>query len=380
MKQYFNKQFISNMSHELRSPLNSIISLSRVISLQASDRLDSDEKEYLEIIERNGARLLQLINDLVEVAQIETGIMDINPTSLSAVSIVEDVCDRFEEQVQSKGLSLHRDIEKDLPRVTTDESRLYQVITNLVDNAVKYTEHGSITIRVYSEDERILITVKDTGIGINQQEKSHLFEGYHQGDATLAGKYPGTGLGLTIVSRSAALIHASLSIESHEGEGSSFTVSMPVKWPGEENMTLDDPAPVPPHAVAGGADEKTILVVDDDPDNMTILRALLGREYHMVFTYEGKEGITLAKELQPGLVMLDLSLPDINGLEVLQHLRSDPETRGLPVLIITASAMTHEHERIRKSGCDGFITKPFPVDDLISVVHRLTGKSDSGDT
>src|SRR6056297_2985028 len=127
MKQYFNKQFISNMSHELRSPLNSILSLSRVLSLQASDRLDSDEKEYLEIIERNGARLLQLINDLVEVAQIETGIIDINPTSLSAVTIVEDVCDRVEEQVQAKGLSLYRKIEKDIPRVTTDESRLYQV-------------------------------------------------------------------------------------------------------------------------------------------------------------------------------------------------------------------------------------------------------------
>ncbi|MFW5862488.1 MAG: hybrid sensor histidine kinase/response regulator, partial [Spirochaetota bacterium] len=293
MKKYFNKQFISNMSHELRSPLNSILSLSRVLSLQASDRLDSDEKEYLEIIERNGARLLQLINDLVEVAQIETGIMDINPASLSAGSIVEDVCDRFEEAVLAKGLSLHRDIQKDLPRVTTDESRLYQVLTNLVDNAVKYTEHGSITIRVYKEDERILITVTDTGIGINQQQKSRLFEGYHQGDGTLAGKYPGTGLGLTIVSRSAALIHASLSIESNEGEGSSFTVSMPVKWPGEVSLPADDSAPVPLPAVAGGDDEKTILVVDDDPDNMTILRALLGREYHVVFTYEGKEGITL---------------------------------------------------------------------------------------
>ncbi len=138
MKQYFNKQFISNMSHELRSPLNSILSLSRVLSLQSPDRLDSEEKEYLKIIERNGTRLLQLINDLVEVAQIETSIIDINPTSLSAVTIVED--------------------------------------------------------------ERFLITVTDTGIGINQQEKSQLFEGYHQGDATLAGKYPGTGLGLTIVS------------------------------------------------------------------------------------------------------------------------------------------------------------------------------------
>ena len=371
MRQYFNKEFISNMSHELRSPLNSIISLSRVLSLQAADRLDQEEREYLEIIERNGSRLLSLINDLVEVAQIETGIMDINPRSISAGAMIEDICDRYEKQVQEKGLVLNRNFEDELPQLTTDESRLFQVLSNLVDNALKYTEKGSISVSAYREEDSIIVKIADTGIGVRKDDISHLFDGYHQGDGTLSGKYPGTGLGLTIVSRSAALIHATLAVESEEGRGSTFTITLPLEWPGTAAIDRDtcSTTRVPPP----GTDEKTILVIDDDPDNMTVLRALLGSEYHMVFTYEGREGITLAGELMPTLVILDISLPDMNGLDVLQNLKGDEATGGIPVLIVTASAMVHQHERIRRSGCDGFITKPYPVDDLIQTVHRLTG-------
>ncbi len=346
-----NKGFLHSISHELKSPLNSILTLSKVLRMQADSRLTVEEKEYLEIIERNGQKLLALINDLITVFEIDSGIQ-LSVTNVSLASVLYDVCERYEGVMLKKGLELH--MHCDDITLAADEFRLYQIFENLIDNAVKFTEDGSITISAYKKDGQCVVSITDTGIGIRSDYLDTLFTGFIRASGSLSSKYPGTGLGLTIVARLVALLGGSVAVESQLGKGSTFTVRLPLQKEQEEVQQQ----------------RKTILVIDDDPDSIVVVKALLNKLYHIIETHSGYEGLHRAQDIKPACIVLDLSLPDMHGLQVVKQLKNNPQTAHIPVIIVSASSLKNERETIMASGCDDFIQKPFAIEEFVLKVQR----------
>lgn len=346
-----NKEFLHSISHELKSPLNSILTLSNVLLMQADSRLSTEEKEYLHIIERNGQKLLALINDLIEVFEIDSGIQ-LSVTDVTLASVLHDVCERYDGAIRKKGLQL--DIHCDDIVLKTDDARLYQIVENLIDNAVKFTEEGSITVSAYKKDGQCVVSIADTGIGIRSEYCDTLFTGFTKASGSLSSKYPGTGLGLTIVSKLVALLDGSIQVESQLGKGSTFTVRLPL----QKEITMPQ------------QQRKTILVIDDDPDSIIVVKALLSKLYDIVETHSGQEGIALAGDIQPACILLDLSLPDLHGLQVVKQLKESTQTRHIPVIIVSASSLKHERGTIIASGCDDFIQKPFSIEEFVLKVQH----------
>ncbi len=346
-----NKEFLHSISHELKSPLNSILTLSKVLLMQADSRLTSEEKEYLDIIERNGKKLLALINDLIEVFEIDSGIQ-LTIADVSIALVIQDICERYDGIIRKKGLQVN--VQCDDIVLQTDEARVYQIFENLIDNAVKFTEEGSITISAYAKEGQCVVNITDTGIGIRSEYCESLFKGFTKACGSLSSKYPGTGLGLTIVAKLVELLGASIQVESQLGKGSTFTVRFP--------LHTETAIPV--------CNRKTILVIDDDPDNIIVVKALLSKLYDIVETHSGQEGVVLARDVQPDCILLDLSLPDLHGLEVVKQLKHDPKTRHIPVIIVSASSLKHEKATILASGCDDFIQKPFAIEEFVLKIQH----------
>ena len=223
-------EFLSNMSHELRTPLNSIMNLSRILMKQAGNKLNDEENNYLEIVERNGKTLLSLINDILDLSKIESGKMDIKPELISIGSLLKLIGENMHSFSVEKGLSVNFHIPDKLPKVKTDETRLYQVLSNIISNALKFTEKGSVDISVIHDSENIIIEVKDTGIGISKKILPLIFEEFRQADGTTTRKYQGTGLGLAIANKTTIILGGKIQVESELGKGTVFTITIPVEW------------------------------------------------------------------------------------------------------------------------------------------------------
>ncbi len=344
-----------SISHELRSPLNSILTLSKVLLMQADGRLTPEEKEYLAIIERNGSRLLALVNDLIEVFEIDSGI-ELHITDVMVSTILSDILERYEGILEKKGLLLHTHLDDVI--LQSDETRVYQVFEHLIDNAVKFTEEGCITVSAHAHDGMCTVSIADTGIGIRSEFLDTLFTGFTKASGSLSSKYPGTGLGLTIVLKLLSILGGTIHVESQLGKGSCFTVQLPLQVEAKPQ-----------------ADRKKILVIDDDSDSVVVVKALLSKLYDITETQSGTRGIALAHEVKPDCILLDLSLPDLHGLEVVKELKSDDHTKHIPVIIVTASSLKNERAVIMASGCDDFIQKPFPIEEFVLKVQHWVSQS-----
>lgn len=333
-------EFLSNMSHELRTPLNSVMALSRVLIRQAKDKLSEEELNYLKIIARNGKSLLALINDILDLAKIEAGNMDVNLKLFSLDSAVETIMERLEPLAEEKDIEMHLKIPDDLPKIESDEVRVHQILQNIIGNAVKFTAKGSVTASGRSDGENIHIEVTDTGIGIANKDLPYIFEEFRQVDGSSARAYEGTGLGLTIAYRAARVLGGELRVQSVLGKGSKFTLTLPIKWP--DIMPEPRPvAPMPPVEIE--QPRKTVLVVDDAPDVAAMIADYLIREgYDALTTTSGKQALELAEKHQPFAITLDIVMPDMDGFAVLEMIRSDPATRNLPVIVVTAKDLTAE--------------------------------------
>ena len=359
-------EFLSNMSHELRTPLNSVMALSRVLLMQAKDKLSEEELNYLEIIERNGKNLLSLINDILDLSKIEAGRMDVYPRLFPVDSTIETILERLEPLAENKGIELIKKVPDDFPQIESDESRVHQILQNLVANAVKFTEKGAVTISARSDDERIYIDVNDTGIGISEKDLPCIFEEFRQVDGTSSRQYEGTGLGLAIAYKAASMLGGNLSVESVLGKGSTFTLTFPIKWPGilpvSEPLVLKTPERIT-------LKEKSILVVDDEPNVASMISDYLSNEgYHTITATSGEKAIRLAKEHKPFAITIDIMMPEMDGWEVLQKLKENPDTKNIPVIIISIS---DDKETGFALGAVGYITKPVNKDVLIAEIKKI---------
>ncbi len=359
-------QFLSNMSHELRTPLNSVMALSRVLMMQTRTKLSDEEVNYLEIIERNGKNLLALINDILDLSKIEAGRMDVSPKPFSLGQALENILESITPLAGEKQLEIQQDVPADLPLLESDEIRVSQILQNLVANAVKFTDAGGLNVSVQTSQEKISVRIADTGIGIAANDLPYIFDEFRQVDGTSARRHEGTGLGLAIARKAARMLGGDIAVVSVPGKGSTFTLTLPLTWQGTapvyEPIVRRQPSGVK-------SARKTILVVDDEPEMAAMIsRYLLQEGYNTVTATSGSEALKLAARELPFAITLDIIMPDMDGWEVLQELKKNPETKDIPVIIVSIS---ENMETGFALGAVGYVTKPVSKKLLVSEIQKI---------
>lgn len=425
----YKSEFLANMSHELRTPLNSSLILSKLLADNKAGNLSSEQVRYAQTIHSAGNDLLVLINDILDLAKVEAGKVELVIDTVALEHINNNLVRTFEPLARQKRLAFQCAVAPDVPlAITTDGHRLEQVLKNLLSNAVKFTEHGQVFVQwTMAGPDRVRCSVIDTGIGIAPAQHARVFEAFHQADGTTSRQYGGTGLGLSISRSLAELLGGEITLESTPGHGSAFSVTLPVHYVAPHvaapevqadamdagaaplaapvagvRATLPATAPalvanVPAHVPASvsanvPADlpdlaearavipddryalsgERLVLVIEDEPQFAQILLDIAhDMQYQCIVCGTGGEGAAMAREHQPQAILLDLGLPDRSGLMVLQELKGDPRTRHIPVHVV--SAMDRADTALHL-GAIGFAVKPTSREDLANIFRRLEEK------
>jgi len=348
-------EFVSTVSHELRTPLTSIKGYADLLFARAVGPVNEQQERFLAIIKNNADRLTALINDLLDISRIETGRVRLKIELVDLTDVIKEVVESLREQIESKGLQLFVDLCDDPPQILGDRARLIQIVTNLVSNAFKYTDEGWIRVSFASLDEAVRLDVADSGIGIATKDQGRIFERFYRADTPVM---EGTGLGLAITKQLVELHGGRVWVKSEVGAGSTFTVILPVVAKELPQSLLSE--------LPTGA--KKILVVDDERDIVALLRHHLSSEgYQVVTAATGDQAIEKALRERPDLITLDVLLPDRHGFEVLQELKSRPETAHIPVIILS---VVQDEDSGYQLGAVDYIVKPIDEDKLLRSVAR----------
>ena len=346
--------FLSNMSHELRTPLNSVIALSGVLNRRLADKIPADEYSYLEVIERNGKHLLSLINDILDISRIESGKEEIEISKFSSGNLIMEVVGMIHPQAVQKKIELFQKSGDNDLILQGDVDKCRHIIQNLVANAVKFTEKGEVEISSIQQENTVVITVRDTGIGISEENLSHIFDEFRQADSGTSRKFGGTGLGLSIAKKYANLLGGTITVKSLLGEGSVFTLTLPLKYAAENKITetWSDSIkfnPALPAVPRNTDSQKTILLVDDSEPAIIQLKDFMEEcGYTILVAHDGPEALEIISRIIPDAMILDLMMPGMDGFEVLQTIRNAEPTSAIPVLILTAKQITKEDLRLLK--------------------------------
>jgi PAS domain S-box-containing protein len=368
-------EFLANMSHELRTPLNAILGLSESLAEQIAGPLNEKQLKYITTIGESGHHLLSLINDILDLAKIEAGQITLDVTRVDINAVCQASLRMVKQLAQKKNQDILLEIDSSIGLIWADERRLKQMIVNLLSNAVKFTSgNGKIGLDVhgYRDENRVDISVWDNGIGISDDGLSHLFQPFVQLDSGLARETAGTGLGLALVSQMARLHGGSISVHSEPGKGSRFTVRLP--WEpaaaeipieklhntGKLSLSKTDPE-----------NKKNILLVEDTMEVTMMLKDYLETAgYNVSIAQDGIEGIEQAKRIHPDLILMDVQMPRMDGIETTKRLRDDPKFKYVPIIALTAQAMPSDRERCIEAGMNEYITKPVNLRTLVKVIHK----------
>ncbi len=402
----YKSDFLANMSHELRTPLNSSLILAKLLADNPDENLTAEQVKYAQTIQSSGNDLLNLINDILDLSKIEAGHVEIRPEPVSVERMVTSLRQLFDPVAQDKGLTFSLDVAADVPPVIeTDPQRLEQVLKNLIANAIKFTDKGSVTLTLRSlADSQVAISVTDTGIGIAEEQQARIFEAFHQADSTISRKFGGTGLGLSISREVIRLLGGTVHLRSRPGEGSTFTVVIPRRYAVDTVSAQRTPSdlqvpaglPTPQPAVSPGpasrvssprpqtvtvveddrqqADDnaRRLLIIEDDRSFATILRDLAREsDFQALVAETAQEALELARQFIPSAIVLDVGLPDQSGLSVLDRLKRDVRTRHIPIHIISGIDYS---ERALSLGAIGYALKPVQRDQLVEVLKSLDAK------
>ncbi len=367
--------FLATMSHELRTPLNAVIGFAELIA--RSRTIDDEDRQSLRIIRTSGEHLLGLINDVLSIAKIEAGKVELVAQPFDLAALLESVRDLVRNRAEAKRLTMRLEVDASLPRVVVgDEGRLRQVLLNLLGNAVKFTASGGVTLRARWDAGRARIEVEDTGRGISDQELGTLFEPFVQTESGRASK-EGTGLGLYISRQVARLMGGDIEVSSRPGAGSTFSVDA-VLDAAEDVLPVTAPAEDPLRVVGlelSPADRRPrLLVVDDVEENRLLLAKLLvSVGFDVREARNGVEAIEEWRTWQPDLVFMDMRMPVMDGREATRAIRGLPNGARAKVVALTASAMEHEREEILSCGADDFVTKPYREGTIFETLERQLG-------
>lgn len=367
--------FLSTMSHELRTPLNAILGFSSL--MQSDPALTQGQRENLDIINRSGGHLLNLINDVLDMAKIEAGRVELDIKPFDLGILLRDITDMLSKRAEEKGLQLLLDQSSEFPRfIKSDKDKLRQVIVNLVSNAIKYTNQGSVTLRLgvqsHSDLFRLLIEVEDTGIGINKNDQTRIFDPFVQVGKPATQK--GTGLGLSIVREYIKLLGGEIIVESTPEVGSLFRVILPV-IKAEESDVLD--SGTINEKVIGlqpGQQEYRVLIVEDQLENQLLLQRLLtDAGFTVKLAQNGKEGIALFESYHPHFIWMDRRMPVMDGLETTKRIRALAGGKEVKIAAVTASAFADQRHEMLAAGMDDFVRKPYRPSEIFDCMTRLLG-------
>ncbi|MBB3809697.1 response regulator [Pseudochelatococcus contaminans] len=394
----YKSQFLANMSHELRTPLNSMLILSQHLAENRTGNLDEEQVESATIIHSSGFNLLQLINDILDLSKVEAGKMEVAHDVISLPAFRQRLERNFRHVAQEKGLAFTVSYEGDVPeRVVTDEGKLEQITNNLLSNAFKFTREGSVkaTFSAIPDEGVLVIDVSDTGIGIPEDKLETVFEVFEQVDASTRREFGGTGLGLTISRNLAVLLGGTLTVRSVVNEGTTFRLTLPLEEAKEQDDRAKDmrgnevrgrngrsapaprPVPIPRRAVHDIEDDRNdltegtprILIIEDDPAFIRILVGVVRRNgCQALAATDGESGLALARSFTPTGILLDISLPGMDGWTVIENLKQDAATRGIPVHIVSAN---DDVSRGKQMGAIGFLTKPVSSEQLSEALGAL---------
>ncbi len=394
MSSKYKSEFLANMSHELRTPLNSLLILSKKLAVNRDGNLTDKQVKSAEIINKGGHELLNLINDILDLSKVEAGKLQIEITPCRISKICNDLKNQFEPVAQEKGLEFEVNISRNLPQsIESDEQRIIQIIRNFMSNAFKFTESGKVGLSVAKaklsslpfelKDKKgdfIQFTVSDSGIGISKDKQRIIFEAFQQAEGSTSRKFGGTGLGLAISRAMTELLGGQITVDSEEGNGSIFSLILPLNIDVNQSRSAAKNKEVvieysKKHNVTPAKHSKTkrskpkILIVEDDKDFIEIISDFSKEYGYLVYeATTGKEAIELAEEELPDAIILDLGLPDIDGIKVLEHLKDNLRTRDIPVHVISAR---EESEEIKARGAIGFLKKPATEETLADVFEQF---------
>lgn len=399
----YKSEFLANMSHELRTPLNSLLILARSLSSNEEGNLTEEQVEEARIIHNGGLELLNLINDILDLSKVEAGKLSIITDDTPISGMMRRLEQQFDPIAKERGVSYVIDMADNLPQtIHTDAQRVEQILKNLLSNAFKFTERGSVTIAVSIPEKKaamqrtslrnasvISFSVIDTGIGIEESKLNDIFEAFQQEDGATDRHYGGTGLGLTIARKFAHMLGGEIHVSSKKGEGSIFTLILPAEvtdkksagvsvvvheaskalpkmpeLPAITNSILDDRDMV-------GDGDKVLLIIEDDKDfARTLMKTAQKRGYKCLTATSGKNGLLMAHEGHVSAILLDLRLPDMDGIDVLDQLKHDLKTRHIPVHIITGMPQSDNVVPLRK-GAIGYTTKPVRTEDIDGALEKI---------
>lgn len=383
----YKSEFLANMSHELRTPLNSLLLLAKNLQDNKEGNLSSKQVEAANVIYNGGKDLLNLINDILDLSKVEAGHLQINIAPVKIQEICNNLKIQFEPIAHDKHINFIISVARDVPAIiVSDAQRILQILKNLVANACKFTQHGSVRLEIskahanthfknpdLSYKNTLAWSVIDTGIGIAKSKQQAIFEAFQQADGSTSRTYGGTGLGLSISKVLAELLGGEIVLESQENQGSTFTLYLPINLPietqaktpiehAEESFLPDDRNEITPKT-------KSLLIMDDDKEFVKILMAAAKQKgFLTIASGLGHEGYELAKRYQPTGIILDLGLPDIDGTEILKELKSNKRTHNIPVHIISGR---EEAPEVRQKGAIGYLLKPASVEEVNDVFNKI---------
>ncbi len=356
--------FLANMSHELRTPLNAILLYSELLTDEAKERGIPDMVSDLDRIQGAGKHLLSLIDEILDLSKIEAGRMSVFTEDIQVGQLLQDIKDTVAPLVGKNRNQFEVLGHPDVTRIRSDMKILRQSLTNLLNNASKFTEDGLITLRVMPDEDPSFVRflVEDTGIGMTPEQQQRIFQEFTQADESTTRRYGGTGLGLTLCRRFAEMLGGSILVESEPGKGSIFTIRIP-------RVSISPQGKVTGPTLASFGVKTKVLIIDDDPSMRDALSRMLTKEgYWVAMAADGKEGIEMARSLRPQVITLDIAMPGMNGWQVLSALKEDADLKDIPVVLIT---MMEGRSRGFALGATAYLQKPITREELLQVLDRF---------
>jgi signal transduction histidine kinase/CheY-like chemotaxis protein len=370
--------FLANMSHELRTPLNAIIGYSEMLEEEAQDSATLETVRDLQKIKSAGKHLLSLINDVLDLSKIEAGKMSLHLETFDVSGMIEEIVTTLQPAIEKNGNTVRVHLADEVGMMRADITKVRQILFNLLSNACKFTDHGTISVDVDQSAveglDWLQFQITDTGIGISAKQQKHLFQEFAQADTSIARKYGGTGLGLAITHRFVELMKGRIAVESQPGEGATFTVYLPAQ------VTLESSGPIQAEGNSDALDavseiqtgRDTILVIDDDAAVRELMSRFLGKlGFNVLTVANGEEGLRLAKQVCPVLITLDVVMPDCDGWSVLRKLKADSELSEIPVIMVT---VVDNEAKGFDLGASNYLIKPVDRERLAVLIekHRIS--------
>jgi len=375
-------EFLANMSHEVRTPLNGILGMLQLIQTTG---VNDEQSNYVNIAIKSGMRLTRLLNDILDLSRVESDKLILTETPFSLQDIFNFINQRYSSECEDKNVTLLLKIEKGTPvEVVGDETRIRQIIVNLVSNAVKFTTEGNIIVNIAAEEVScdggvdIIISVKDTGIGIADDMMNRIFEPFRQGENSYKRTFQGAGLGLTLVKHLVNLMNGTIKIDSTPGKGTSVKVSISVRLPENHAINLK---PVTTEKLNESGKLCTILIAEDERINRLALKRILEKMgYHILEAENGIEALKILQTEEPDCILMDIQMPEMDGIEAARNIRDSGrfgDKSGIPIIALTAYTMPGDREKISAAGFNDYISKPVNMDYLIKSISKFVGTGET---